>query len=141
MDDSPPQGYLALLEILTESQLFEQVEFGTPAEVITSQDYPLAWLRPRGFESDDTTDPVRLLTVEQFEIEVRVRMEEGQGGLQTFAKLHQLVEQTRAAIDQEELGTAIPGLTLIRAGKYHELYPTSAAILTGSFTRLDAPPS
>jgi hypothetical protein len=140
MDETTPAGYAALLAILEDTNLFSEVSFGTPAEPLTAQDYPLCWVRPKGFDADDTTDPVQILTTEQFEIEVRVLMGEGEGGLETFGRLHQLVEQIRQVLNQQQLGIAIPGLTLLRSGKYHETYPTSAAILSGSFARLDPIP-
>jgi hypothetical protein len=135
-----PSGYTSLISLLEQTGLFAAVDFGTPSDPLTQQDYPLCWVRPKSFEALDEVDPIQTQTTESFEIEVRVRVENGEGGLATFYRLETLVRDTRKAIDHQQLGDCLPGLTFAKSGRYSERYPTSTALIYGSFSRLDNGP-
>jgi hypothetical protein len=141
MSDEAASVYLEILDRLHTTNAFTLVEFGSPSEPLTSQDYPLCWLRPQTWESLDETDPILVQKVERFIVEIRVKREEGQGGLTTFAKLTKLAAAVQAAIDLQPIPGTILGLTRLKSGKYSEQYPTTAVELTGEFSYLIKPAS
>lgn len=136
--DTTPQTYLAICEALKATGVFEAVLFGMyPEEIPTAESYPMATIRPTAFERLDAGDPIEPQRVERFAVEIRLKQEEGQGGLATYAKLNQLVTIAAQAVQNLAAEGTIPGLTMLRAGKYAEKYPTITATIEGEFSYLE----
>ncbi len=136
-------GYGTILGLLAATGAFDEVILGDTVQRnrAGAGRYPLAVVRPKGWEEVDDYDPAMIVRKASFEIRVVVR---GEDEGPQFELLDQLSSIVQDVINRADLGRGcLPALTRIREGRYEEAthYPELCVALEGEFSSIVGPRS
>jgi hypothetical protein len=139
MPYSPATGFQAIVDILKDLESIGNLWFSAnPPQDSGAGGYPIVWVCPLRWIEEDDVDPVEPVRVVNFEVRLITR---GDGNVAPFEQLDQLATEILTAIEQNDLGGALPAETRCVKGHWTGKYPEETLTLECTFAYLRDDPT